>query len=207
MDGRDPILKARVPIKGVKLAASRIAQAPSRHCRRQWCPRRGQSSGRLHRQRVLLLFALGSSVAPPVAYCSGQAASSPESELPRPPPGSPCRARTSACSPSQWALVAPPLGHTEALCVAHCSTEHFPSPDFAPSRCAVPVLPLPLAGDRSGRATTANHSVVSSIAVQCRLSARSGDPSPVASTPAPPGLLCCKFFLAGFFVLKARVVL
>jgi hypothetical protein len=31
-------------IKGVELAAARIAQTPSRHCRRQWCPRRAPPS-------------------------------------------------------------------------------------------------------------------------------------------------------------------
>jgi hypothetical protein len=86
----------------------------------------------------LLLPALGSPVAPPVTCCSGQAASSPEFEVPRPPPGSPRRARASACSPSQWALVAPPLGHTEALCTTHCSAEPSPSPDFAPPRSCCP---------------------------------------------------------------------
>jgi hypothetical protein len=138
VDGREPLLKARAPIKGVKLAAARMAQAPSRHYRHQWCPRRAPPSGRLHRQRVLLLPALGSPVALSVTYCSGQAASSPESELPRTPPGSPCRARASTCSPSQWPLVAPPLGHTEALCAVHCSAEPFPSPNFAPPRSCCP---------------------------------------------------------------------
>jgi hypothetical protein len=137
-DGRDSLLKARTPIKGVKLIAARIAQAPSRHCRCQWCPRRAPPSGRLHYQRVLLVPALGSPVAPSVACCSGQAASSQESELPRPPPGSLCQARASAFSPSQWALVAPPLGHTEALCAAHCSAEPFPSTDFATPRQCYP---------------------------------------------------------------------
>jgi hypothetical protein len=127
-----------VPIKGVKLAAARISQAPSRHCRCQGCPLRAPPFGRLRRQCMLLLPALGSPVAPPVAYCSGQAASSPKSELPRLPPGSPCRARAFTCSPSQWALVAPPLGHTEALCATHCSTEPFPSPDFTPPRSCCP---------------------------------------------------------------------
>jgi hypothetical protein len=89
-DGRDPLLKARTPIKGFKLAAMRIAHAPSRHCRRQWCPWRAPPFGRLHRQRMLLVPALGSPVAPRVACCSGQAASSPESKLPQPPPGSLC---------------------------------------------------------------------------------------------------------------------
>jgi hypothetical protein len=37
--------------------------------------------------------------------------------------------------------------------------------------------------------------------------ASSGDPSPAASSPAPPGPLCCDFILVGFWVLKARVVL
>jgi hypothetical protein len=89
VDGRDPLHKARAPIKGVKLPAARIAQTPSRHCHRQWCPRRAPPSSRLHRQRVLLLPALGSPVAPPFACCSGRATSSPEqSSQRRPPPAS-----------------------------------------------------------------------------------------------------------------------
>jgi hypothetical protein len=78
---RDPLPKARAPIKGVELAAACIApgtEPPSRHCRRQWCPRRAPPSGRLQRQHVLLLPALGLLVAFPFACCPGQAASSPE---------------------------------------------------------------------------------------------------------------------------------
>jgi hypothetical protein len=77
-------------------------------------------------------------VALPFACCSGQAASSPEFDLPRPPPGKPCRAPTSACSPSQCVLVAPLLGRTEALYAAHCSAEPFPSPYFAPPQPCCP---------------------------------------------------------------------
>jgi hypothetical protein len=87
---------------------------------------------------VLLLTPLGSPVALPCACCLGRAASSPEFELPRLPPGKPCRARVSACSPSQWVLVAPPLGRTEALYATHCSAEPFPSPDFAPPQPCCP---------------------------------------------------------------------
>jgi hypothetical protein len=83
------------------------------------------------RERELLLTPLGPPVALPSACCSGRAASSPEFELPR-PPGKPCRARAPARSPSQWAHVAPPLGHPEALHATHFSVESFPSPDFTP---------------------------------------------------------------------------
>jgi hypothetical protein len=87
---------------------------------------------------VLLITPLGSPVALLCACCSGRAASSPEFELPRPPPGKPCRARASARSPSQWVPVAPFLGHTEALYATHCSAESFPSPDFALPRPCCP---------------------------------------------------------------------
>jgi hypothetical protein len=52
-------------------------------------------------ERELLLTPLGPPVALPCACCSGRAASSPEFELPRLPPGKPCRARAPARSPSQ----------------------------------------------------------------------------------------------------------
>jgi hypothetical protein len=89
-----PLLGAQVslstalssPIKGAELATARIAQTSSRHCRRQWCPQRAPPSGRLHCQRVLLLPALGSLVAPPFACCSGRATSLPQCFLQRPPP-------------------------------------------------------------------------------------------------------------------------
>jgi hypothetical protein len=90
--------------------------------------------------------------------CFGRVTCAPEHKLPRPPPGSPHRARASACSPSHWALVAPTLGHTEALCAAQLLSRAF---SLAGLCAAVAVLPPPLAGDRSGRATTGNHSVVS----------------------------------------------
>jgi hypothetical protein len=73
------------PIKGAELTSARIAQTLSRYCRRQWCPRRAPPSGRLHRQRVLLLPVLGSPVAPPFTCCSGRATSSPECFLQRSP--------------------------------------------------------------------------------------------------------------------------
>jgi hypothetical protein len=92
----------------------------------------------LYRQCVLLRPALGLPVATLLAYCSDRAASSPEFELPRPPPGKPCRARAPACSPSQWAIVASPLSHTEARCVAYRSAGLFPLPDFAPRRPCCP---------------------------------------------------------------------
>jgi hypothetical protein len=95
VDGRDPLSKAQVPIKAVKLAAARIAQAPSRHCRHQWCPRRAPPSGRLHRQRVLLLPTLGSPVAPPFACCSGRATNSPEQSSQRSPP-------PASATPDRW---------------------------------------------------------------------------------------------------------
>jgi hypothetical protein len=81
------------PIKGVELAAARIAQTPSRHCHRQWCPQRAPPSGRLHHQHVLLLPALGSPVDSPFACCLGRATSSPTSFLQRPPPASAVAAR------------------------------------------------------------------------------------------------------------------
>jgi hypothetical protein len=86
----------------------------------------------------MLLTPLGSPVALPCACCSGRAASSPEFELPRPPLGKPCRARAPARSPSQWAHVAPPLGHTEALHATHCPAESFPPLDFAPPQPCCP---------------------------------------------------------------------
>jgi hypothetical protein len=94
---------------------ARLAPTPSRHCSRQWRPRRAPPSGCLHRQRGLPRPALRHLVASPVTCCSGQTPSSPASELPRPPPGHRRRACTSACSPSQWVLLAPTLGHREAF--------------------------------------------------------------------------------------------
>jgi hypothetical protein len=126
------------PIKSRRRPSSREAALPSRHCRRQRRQRRAPSSSRLYRQCVLLRPALGLPVATLLAYCSDRAASAPEFELPRPPPGKPCRARAPACSPSQWALVTSPLGHTEALCAAFCSAGPFPSPDFASPRLCCP---------------------------------------------------------------------
>jgi hypothetical protein len=87
---------------------------------------------------VLLLPALGLPVASPVTCCSGQTPSLPVSNLPRPPPGKPCRTCTSACSPSLWVPIASPLGHTEASCIAHCSAGPVPSPDFALPRLCCP---------------------------------------------------------------------
>jgi hypothetical protein len=126
------------PIKSHRCPSSREAAPPSHHCRRQRRQHRDPSSSCLYCQCVLLRPALGLPVATLLAYCSDRAASSPEFELPRPPPGKPCRARAPACSPSPWAPVAPPLGHTEALCVADCSAGPFPSPDSAPPRPCCP---------------------------------------------------------------------
>jgi hypothetical protein len=123
-----------LPIKSRRRPSSCEAAPPSRHCCRQRRQRRAPSSSCLYRQCVLLRPALGLPVATLLAYCSDQSASSPEFELPRPPPGRPCRTRAPACSPSQWTLVTSPLGHTEALCTAFCSAGPFPSPDFAPPR-------------------------------------------------------------------------
>jgi hypothetical protein len=86
----------------------------------------------------MLLTPLGSPVPLPCACCSGRAASLPEFELPRPPPGKPCRARAPARSPSQWAHVAPSLGHPEALHATHFSAESFPLLGFAPRRFYCP---------------------------------------------------------------------
>jgi hypothetical protein len=49
-----------------------------------------------------------------------RAACSSEPELPRPPPDSHCRARSSAGSPSLGTHLAPSLGHMEATRAAHC---------------------------------------------------------------------------------------
>jgi hypothetical protein len=140
----------------------------------------------LYRQCVLLWPALGLPVATLLAYCSDRAASSPEFELPRPPPGKPCRARAPACSPSQWALVAAPLGHTEAWCVAYCSVGPFPSPEFAPPR---PCCPGAAAAARRRPLRPSHHCQSGEGAPNCispslvclmRLS------SPPASSPLPP---------------------
>jgi hypothetical protein len=91
------------PIKSRRHPSSREAAPLSRHCRRQRRQRRAPSSSHLDRQCMLPRPALALPVATLLAYCLDRAASSPEFELPRPPPGKPCRARAPACSPSPWA--------------------------------------------------------------------------------------------------------
>jgi hypothetical protein len=73
-DGRDPLLKARTPTKGLNSPLRALPRAPSRHCRRQ--RRRAPPSDRLYRQCVLLRPALVPLVATPLAYCSDRAVSS-----------------------------------------------------------------------------------------------------------------------------------
>jgi hypothetical protein len=120
----------------------------------------------------------------------GRAACSPEPELPRLPPGSHCRARTSAYSPSQWALVAPHLGHTEALCAAHCPAVRRRSQEFEQPRPRRHHAPSVLAGDPSGPATPANRSWVRPITTLWCLFANPGPTSPVASLPRRRGHPC-----------------
>jgi hypothetical protein len=187
VDGRDPLLKARAHTKGLDSPPHALPRASSRHCRRQRCRRRAPPSGHLYRQCVLLRPALGPSVATLLAYCSDRAASSPEFELPRPPPGKPCRARAPACSPSQWALVASPLGHTEALCIAYCSAGPFPSPDFAPPRLCCPGA----AGAARQRPLRPSYHWQTLSGEPNRFPRRSlaytGTPSPPASSSSPSG--------------------
>jgi hypothetical protein len=169
--------------KGLNSPPRALPRAPSRHCHRQWRRRRAPPSGRLYRQRVLLLPALGPPVASPLAYCSGQAASSLESELPRPPPSSLCRTRAFACSPSQWALVASPLDHPEARCAAHCSAEPFPSPPRPCCPCAAAA-----ARRRSLRPSYHRQSLRGEPnRIPRRLFACPCTPSPPASSPSPSG--------------------
>jgi hypothetical protein len=63
-----------------------------------------------------------------------RAAFLPEPELPRPPPGSHCWARTSACSPSPRTHLAPSLGHLGAKCATLCSAPLLSSPETERSR-------------------------------------------------------------------------
>jgi hypothetical protein len=185
VDGCDPLLKARTPTKGLGSPPRALPRASSCHCRRQRRRRRAPSSSRLYRQCVLLRPALGPPVATLLAYCSDRAASSPEFELPRPPPGKPCRAHAPACSPSQWALVASPLGHTGALCITYCSVGPFPSLDFAPPRLCCPGA----AAAARRRPLQPGHHRQSLSGEPSRFPRRSlaypGTPSPPASSSSP----------------------
>jgi hypothetical protein len=171
--------------KGLNSPPLALPRAPSRHCRRQRCRHRAPPSGCLYCQCVLLCPALGPAVATPLTYCSDRAASLPESGVPRPPPGSLCRTRASVCSPSQWALIASPLGHTEALCTVYCSAGPFPSPDFALPRLCCPGAaaaarwrPLQPSYHRQALRAELNR-------FPCRLFSYPCTPSPPASSPSP----------------------
>jgi hypothetical protein len=65
---------------------------------------------------------------PPTCW-PNRAACSLEPELPRPPPGSHCRARTSLYSPSLGTHLAPSLGHLGANRTTLCSALHLSSPE------------------------------------------------------------------------------
>jgi hypothetical protein len=146
---------------------------------------------------VLLLTPLGSPVALPGACCSGRAASSPEFKLPRPPPGKPCRARVPARSPSQWVHVAPPLGHTEALCATHCSVESVSVLDFTVPRPCCPCAaaaarrrPLRPSYHRQALRGEPNRSPPSLVATPCFTSPPAGSPSPPGSREGNRGYGC-----------------
>jgi hypothetical protein len=114
-----------------------------------------------------------------------RAACSLEPELPRPPLGSHCRARTSACSPSPGTHLAPLLGHLGPNCATHSSALLLPSPESERRGRASTAPPPPLAGDITGLATTSNRSQVRPIRALGYLFASSSPTSPAASSALP----------------------
>jgi hypothetical protein len=109
-----------------------------------------------------------------------------ESGLPRPPSGSLYRTRASARSPSQWALVASPLGHTEAMCAAYCSAGPFPLPNIAPPRLCCPGAAAAAARRRPLRPSFTLQSLRGEPnRFPRRLFAYPCTPSPPTSSPSP----------------------
>jgi hypothetical protein len=134
-DARDPLVKARLSIKGGRFSPRASTEPPSSAI---GAPAVNPVLRPIPRHPKLRTSSLGLPRAATGTSCPAFPFPSPEFELPWPSPGSPNPARASAYSPSQWVLVAPPLARTEALYTTHCSAEPFPLPDFAPSRPCCP---------------------------------------------------------------------
>jgi hypothetical protein len=134
-DARDPLIKACLSIKAGRSSPRASTEPPPSTI---GAPAVNPVLRPIPRHPKLQTSSLGLPRAATGTSCPAFPFPSPEFELPRPPPGSPCRARASACSPSQWVLVAPPLGRTETLYTTHCSAEPFLLLDFAPPRPCCP---------------------------------------------------------------------